>query len=880
MTTWGDSASAEQVTPTLSSLRFLLLEDNLLDAQRAQATLRDGGIDCELARVETRADFLAALEKESFDLILADYALHFFNGISALEIAHNLCPEVPFIFVSETLGEELAIKMLKSGATDYVLKQRLWWLVPAVQQALRYVQERSDRKQTEASLQQAEAAILQSEEQFRSLVLATSQAVWISNAEGQVVKDNPSWRALTGQSEEAFKGWGWLDAIHPEEREQTTQRWNQAIASKSVYEFENRVRTADGTYRLFCVRAVPILDQNGDIREWIGAYTDITDRKWAESVLRDREERLRAALFASGTGTFRWDIRTNAVDWDENLARLFGLPEGQAVPRLEAFVQLVHPDDRASLVSRCERCAQEGADFEMDLRVVWPDGSVHWLADKGKTFFDAEGKPLYMTGACVDITERKQAESERARLISQLRQSEERYRCLVTATSSIVGTVTGNGAFVEDVPSWQDFTGQTPQQYKSFGWLNAIHSDDRQPMVEIWHRAWQNTTPFEVEYRLRHYDGEYRHVVARGVPILDAGGKVREWVGTVTDIHDQRQAEEKLRQTEAKLMGLFRSGVVGIMWGEEELILECNDEMLRMVGYTRDELLDGGLNWNEMTPLHERDRRAMAVQEAIETGRFAPFENNFIRKDGSIVPTILGGSCLGTNPFRYVSFILDISSRKRAEEQVLVSLREKEVLLKEIHHRVKNNLQVICSLLRLQSEYIDDELALKSFEATQLRVKSMALIHQKLYKSNDLSRIDAAEYIKSLAIEVFRSYNVTNQTISLEINADNVKLSPDPAISCSLILCELISNALKHAFPHQENARIDIQLSSNGDMFSLQVSDNGVGLPEDLDFRNTESLGLQLVMELVEQLEGEISLQSLGGTTFKIDFMVSAPEER
>ena len=364
------------------------------------------------------------------------------------------------------------------------------------------------------------------------------------------------------------------------------------------------------------------------------------------------------------------------------------------------------------------------------------------------------------------------------------------------------------------------------------------------------------------------------------MPILDAVGNVREWVGTLTDIHDQRQAEEKLRQTEAKLMGLFRSGVVGIMWGEEDLILECNDEMLRMVGYTRDELLDGGLNWNEMTPLHERDRRAMAVQEAIETGRFAPFENNFIRKDGSLVPTILGGSCLGTNPFRYVSFILDISSRKRAEGQVLVSLREKEVLLKEIHHRVKNNLQVICSLLRLQSEYIDDELALKSFEATQLRVKSMALIHQKLYKSNDLSRIDAADYIKSLAMEVFRSYNVSNQIISLEINADHVKLSPDPAISCSLILCELISNALKHAFPDQENARINIQLSSNGDMFSLQVSDNGIGLPKDLDFRHTESLGLQLVMELVEQLEGEISLQSLGGTTFKINFMVSAPEER
>ena len=141
----------------------------------------------------------------------------------------------------------------------------------------------------------------------------------------------------------------------------------------------------------------------------------------------------------------------------------------------------------------------------------------------------------------------------------------------------------------------------------------------------------------------------------------------------VEDVTERRRTKEALRETEAKLTNLYNSGVIGVAWGEEELILEANDVLLDMLGYTREDLLDGGLNWNEMTPPVERERSAQAVQEAIETGRFAPFEKNFIRKDGSRVPTIIGGHCLSTDPFRYVSFILDISEQKRAEERLHTS---------------------------------------------------------------------------------------------------------------------------------------------------------------------------------------------------------------
>ncbi|MDZ7262642.1 MAG: ATP-binding protein, partial [candidate division KSB1 bacterium] len=215
----------------------------------------------------------------------------------------------------------------------------------------------------------------------------------------------------------------------------------------------------------------------------------------------------------------------------------------------------------------------------------------------------------------------------------------------------------------------------------------------------------------------------------------------------------------------------------------------------------------------------------------------------------------------------------ELTERKRAEEQLKASLREKEVLLKEIHHRVKNNLQIISSLIYLQSKNIQDKEVLQMFQESQNRVKSMALIHEKLYKSKDLARIDCAEYIKSLVTHLFHSYRVHSNAIKLEIDVDDIPLSIDTAIHCGMIINELVSNSLKHAFPSGKAGEIRIKArSGNDNKFTLIVSDDGVGFPKDLDFQNTKSLGLQLVCNLTNQLGGSIELDTSRGTLFKINF--------
>ena len=221
----------------------------------------------------------------------------------------------------------------------------------------------------------------------------------------------------------------------------------------------------------------------------------------------------------------------------------------------------------------------------------------------------------------------------------------------------------------------------------------------------------------------------------------------------------------------------------------------------------------------------------------------------------------------------FFTLVQDLTAFKTAEEQVKASLEEKVVLLKEIHHRVKNNLQVISSLLYLQSEKVRDQQLREILKDSQNRVKSMALIHEKLYQAKDLARVDLGEYIRNLASYLLRAHSTQKADVRLYIHAEDIFLGIDTAMPCGLIINELVSNALKHAFPNGKSGEIHIDLNiEQNNLFCLNVWDNGIGFPTEIDFQNTPSLGLQLVNTLVHQLDGAIELHRNGRTQFTIYF--------
>jgi len=262
-----------------SPLRILCLENDLADAELLQDTLETEGLACKLTRVEAERDFRAALQQGGFDLILADYTLPSFDGLSALRIVRQQLPDVPFIFVSGTLDEEVAIEALKMGATDYVFKTRLSRLVPSVERALRETGERAERNR-------AEEAARRSEKELRDAIEIIPAMVFIALPGPSNAFVSRSWREYTGLSAQDTSGLGWQTAIHPEDLERHMKKWQVSSATGEPFEDEARFcRAADGEYRWFLIRAVPLHDDLGKVLKWYGVLTDIEDRKRAEALL-------------------------------------------------------------------------------------------------------------------------------------------------------------------------------------------------------------------------------------------------------------------------------------------------------------------------------------------------------------------------------------------------------------------------------------------------------------------------------------------------------------------------------------------------------------------------------------------------------------------
>ena len=304
-------------------------------------------------------------------------------------------------------------------------------------------------------------------------------------------------------------------------------------------------------------------------------------------------------------------------------------------------------------------------------------------------------------------------------------------------------------------------------------------------------------------------------------------------------------------------------------------IVIVNQFAERLFGYPRQELLD--MQIERLVPQRFRQQHAGYRHDYFREPHTRPMgegqELSGLRKNGSEFPVEISLSPLKTGTGTLViSIIRDVSERKRVETALRSSLKEKEVLLKEIHHRVKNNLQIVSSLLNLQMEKLTDATAIELFKESQNRVRSIALFHEKLYQSKDLGGVEIAEYLRALADGLFATYGVNPDDIVLAVHTDDIPLDVEDAMSCGLLVNELVSNSFKHAFPAHRKGQVEVTLRSAGADVVLEVADNGVGLPAALDWRNPATLGLKLVAVFTEQVRGTIDLTRGGGTRFSLRF--------
>lgn len=437
------------------------------------------------------------------------------------------------------------------------------------------------------------------------------------------------------------------------------------------------------------------------------------------------------------------------------------------------------------------------------------------------------------------------------------REAGERFQTLVSHTAQIVWTADADGAVREDSASWRAFTGQEVEEFLGGGWLDALHPDDREPVKEHWIRAVADRSTFANEFRLRHVSGEWRWVSAHAVPALSGDGSVRSWIGMNIDITDHKRAEDRFRKVvedaPAAMLMVDAAGVIALVNAQTE----------RLFGYAREELI--GRSVEALVPERFRSEHPAQRESFFEDPRTramgAGRDLYGLRKDGTEVPVEIGLNPIRTEGGPHVlASIIDITERLQSAERLLQSLQEKDLLIKEVHHRVKNNLAVIGSLFYLQSTVTQDEPTLRILQDCRDRVQSMALVHERLYRSGDLASVDFAEYARELSNQLYRQYVMDSDAVRLRVDAEEVRLEIDRAIPCGLILTELVANSLKHAFPEGRTGEIVVSLRAKaGGGLVLSVSDDGVGLPESAPQENRgHSLGMRLVHSLTRQLDARM----------------------
>lgn len=534
--------------------------------------------------------------------------------------------------------------------------------------------------------------------------------------------------------------------------------------------------------------------------------------------------------------------------------------------------------------------------WEGELTQTRRDGTSVVVTSRWALQRDEQGAPAAILELNTDISQRKQTELalqmahaqlearviERTTALAQanqeLSESEQRFRATFEQAAVGVGHVGIQGQWLRVNQKLCDIVGYSREELLAKTFQDITHPDDLDDDLKLVQQVLAGEiATYSMEKRYIRCDRSIIWVALTVSLVRGSTGEPKYFISVIEDISERRRAEAQWHRSLKELsdlkFALDQAAIVAVT-DHRGVIHDVNEKFCELSQYSREELL--GHTHRLINSGHHDSKFFQDLWAVIARGKVWHGEIKNRAKDGTyywVDTTIVPFLNEREQPFQYLAIRFDITSRKRIEEQIKTSLYEKEVLLKEIHHRVKNNLQIISSLLSLQAEYLKDSEVLAIFKDSQNRIDSMALIHEKLYQSKDLARINFSEYIHDLVASLLYTYDINISKVALKIEADEILLGIDTAIPCGLIINELVLNALKYAFPGARKGEVFVGLRSlDNCRYTLTVQDNGVGLPEELDFKNTESLGLQLVNALTSQLGGKIAVENLGGVKFEISF--------
>ena len=727
-----------------------------------------------------------------------------------------------------------------------------------------------------------------------------------------------------------------VSAIHPDDLPAVEESNLSVINNKKPIPLEYRVIWPDGSVHTVWAEAGElILDENGAPALLSGIVQDITERKQAENTLREAEELYRTIIATSPDGIVTMTLDGNISLASKRMLEMFGAELSDDVIGLSAF-DFIAPEDRARASKKFKQVSQGKNVGYIQYNLRRTDGSFFKGEVSSSVFHDGEGNPVGVITMMRDVTKRELKEDTLQRYLSELEALSEN-----AAVISKLQEPHQIGQKIVDVLgrylSWHHITIRLRDvdkfelvAFNQPGLTKANRKQAERRFTSAVSKVGQGLSGWAVQtgkfIRAANVDEYPQYVnthpdVRSGMYVpLKIGERVIGCISVESETIDafterdeklldtlaaqaavsfenatlfqraqaelrERQRAEKAQQVAlTKYKTLFNAMPLGITVSDAEgNIIEANPMSEMLLGISldkhRERSIDGA-EWRivrpDRTPLPPSEYasvRALKEQRLVEN-----VEMGIVKSEDDISWISVTADVLPLDGYGVVIAYSDITERKQSDEELRKLLQEKEILLAEVHHRVKNNLQVVTSLLNLQTEGVEDPVILSMLEESRNRIQSMTLVHEQLYRAKEYARIDFGIYADQLVSTLFSMYEVDTNRIQFEVDADQVYLELEKAIPCGLILNELATNSLKYAFPEDKNGKLWVHLKPEKNAMLFQVGDDGVGIPDDVDFDRTQTLGLQLVKLLcTHDLHGSVEVLRNRGTQFQIVFPISPP---
>ncbi|HPS23876.1 MAG TPA: PAS domain S-box protein, partial [Methanoregulaceae archaeon] len=770
----------------------------------------------------------------------------------------------------------------------------------------------------------AEIALRESEEKYRAFFTTTRDCIFITTIDGRWVDFNDAAVELFGYESRDDLMKITISSVYanPHERDSHIRYIRQNGYS---FEYPVDLRKKDGMIINALISTVARKDASGTIIGFQGSIRDITERKRMENALRESEARLNSIIHGSPMLQFVIDKNHRVISWNKAIEEFSGIKEAEVLGTRDpwkAFYDTQRPvlsdmliDEKVEqlpewykgkiIASRLVDGAYEGIDF-------FPKRGVSgtWLFFTAAPIRNADGEIIGAVETLEDITERKQAEEA-------LAESRQLFSDIIS--------------FLPDPTFVIDRDGKVLAWNRALEQLSGISAGDIIGKGDHAYSLWQygkgrpvlidlvlnrDLDAARLNYTDIHRDGSTitaqteitRAATGKKIPLSLVASPLIDSLGNTTGAIESMRDVSRLKEAEAELARInkdleqivcertraLQEEIAQRMQAEKDVqaaldytrsVIEANPDLMVVLdeaGMILDVNAAGpsltGVSKEQLigTPyfsyLIDDGTLRSAFAGLLDTGTLEKFVR-IQRTDGHVTPLSVHATVVPGWKGKKKRIIVsghDITRQKQDEEAIRASLDEKVILLREVHHRVKNNLQIIISLVNLQMRQTGDPTVKKIMAETQNRVRAMSLVHEKLYRSESLSRIDFADYTRYLATQLFSFYGTDTRHVRLEMTMGKTMVDINTAVPLGLLMNELISNALKHAFPQGREGTIRIGGGEEANLITLVIQDDGVGIPADIDWKNTTSLGMRLVTSLIDQVDGTITLDRESGTTFTI----------